>query len=198
MPDEDVSRAVAQKYFSSLSVEFVSVFLRWDRDAVVKEENASLHAHRSSTVSELERVFMERAEEEARKSADWWRQVGAVLVQDKQVIFAARNDHVPSPQAPYAFGDPRSVFKRGVRIECSTAEHAEAALIAEAAKRGVTTQGASLYTTMFPCPQCARLIAHAGIKRCYFANGYAVLDGASVMTEQGVELIFIDNETPRN
>lgn len=198
MPDEDVSRAVAQRYFSSIRVEFVSIFLRWDRDAVIKEESASLKAHRSIHVSELDRLFMNRAQQEAEKSADWWRQVGAVLVKGDTVIFAARNDHTPSPQTPYAFGDPRSIFKRGVRIECSTAEHAEAALIAEAAKRGVSTEGASLYATMFPCPQCARLIAHAGVKRCYFANGYAVLDGARVMTGQGVELIFVDNEAPRN
>jgi tRNA(Arg) A34 adenosine deaminase TadA len=45
---------------------------------------------------------------------------------------------------------------------------------------------------------CARLVAHAGIKRCYFAGGYSVLYGADEMRRQGVELIYVDMKIPSN
>jgi dCMP deaminase len=71
----------------------------------------------------------------------------------------------------------------------STAEHAEARLIAAAAREGVATDGAVMYVTDFPCPPCAKLIAGAGIRRLYFRSGYAVLDGEDVLREASVEVV---------
>lgn len=191
MPDEDVSRYIGETYFKGLHVDYSSVFLRWDRQAVAKQEAASAAAGFAVSSCELDRVFLSQARERAVRSADWWRQVGAVLVKDGKVIYAANNHHTPHPEAINAFGDPRSLFNRGVRMECSTAEHAEATIIAAAAREGMSLKGASLYATDFPCPQCARLIAYAGIKKCYFSGGYAVLDGADEMRRQGVELVYV-------
>jgi dCMP deaminase len=42
-------------------------------------------------------------------------------------------------------------------------EHAERHAIFEAARRGVTTAGAHLTTTFFPCIDCARAIVDAGV-----------------------------------
>ncbi|HUO50027.1 MAG TPA: deaminase [Candidatus Paceibacterota bacterium] len=195
MPEEDVSQHLAQKYFGG-NVRFEKMFLRWDRTAVSAQETIESVTGVPVSLDLLDRVFMEEAEQEAEKSLDWWRQIGAALVKDGKVIFTAHNTHVPHPDAPNVFGDPRSLFKRGIRIECSSAEHAEAHVIAEAAKCGISTRGADLYVTAFPCPQCAILIAHAGISRCFFASGYSVLHGASVMQDEGVELIYVDMKAP--
>jgi dCMP deaminase len=191
MPDEDVSRHIAERHLSGCAVEYAPAFLRWDRQAVAKQEAASAAAGFAVSSRELDRVFLGRARDKARLSADWWRQVGAVLVRDGAVLYAANNRHTPHPEAVNAFGDPRSLFRRGVRMECSTAEHAEASIIAAAAREGVPLKGASLYATDFPCPQCARLIAYAGIRTCYFSGGYAVLDGADEMRRHGVDLVYV-------
>lgn len=191
MPDEDVSRFIAEHYLTGFVVEYIPVFLRWDRTSVAKQETASVAAGFTVSSCELDRLFLSEAKEKASRSMDWWRQVGAVLVKDDTVIYAANNHHTPHPEAINAFGDPRSLFKRGVRMECSTAEHAEAAIIAAAAREGVSLKGASLYATDFPCPQCARLIAYSGIRKCLFSGGYAVLDGADEMRRQGVELVYV-------
>ena len=188
--DEDITRAVAQKYFLNNEVEFRTAFVRWHRDNV--EEKKSVAVHRSVPVSEFDREMTKRAYEEASKSADWWRQVGGVLVQDSAPIIIAHNQHVPDEQMPYVFGDPRSIFKRGVHLELSTAEHAESVLIGEAAALGISTRDAWLYVTTFPCPPCAKLIARAGISRCYFSEGYSVLDGEQVMKSKEMELIFVE------
>jgi dCMP deaminase len=78
-----------------------------------------------------------------------------------------------------------------VRPDLSTAIHAEAAVVASAAAAGIPLAGADLYTTTFPCPACARLIAEAGFARCFFAGGYSVLDGEQVLRAAGVALIRV-------
>src|SRR6185369_15532026 len=112
---------------------------------------------------------------EAQKSSDMWRQVGAAIVKGKKIVLTAYNKHLPSDHTPYTNGDPRNNFHKGDHIEISSAIHAEAGLIAEAAKRGLKLKGLDMYATTFPCPPCAKLIAGSGIKTLYFAEGYAML-----------------------
>lgn len=104
---------------------------------------------------------------------------------------AAHNQGQPNDDSPWMEGDPRNIFNRGVAIEMSVFLHAEAGLIAQAARLGQSLQGSTLYVTTFPCPACAKLIAHSGIKRLYFTSGYAVLDGRRIMEEYGVQLVRI-------
>jgi len=189
MPDEDVSHGLAAKYLSGVSVEFDRVFLRWDRPKSLEEEPVSFD--REISFEGLIGEMMSLAIEQSKKSSDWWRQVGAVIARGGEVILAGYNRHVPSPHTPYVDGDPRTNFSRGVNVELSTAQHAEARLIAEAAKRGIALEGADLYVTTFPCPVCAKQIAYAGIKRLFFLSGYAMLDGERILRSQGVEIIHV-------
>ena len=50
--------------------------------------------------------------------------------------------------------------------------HAEMAGLMEAARRGVAVKGATLYTTTFPCHNCARHIVAAGVKRVVYVEPY--------------------------
>jgi len=70
------------------------------------------------------------------------------------------------------------------------------ALLARAARDGTSLAGADLYTTTFPCPACARLVAEAGFGRCYLAGQYSVLDGEQVLRAAGVRLIWVDPRAP--
>jgi dCMP deaminase len=121
--------------------------------------------------------------------------VGAVIVRDGVVLDIDHNRHVPTDYSPYIDGDPRNEFRRGVRIDLSTASHAEATLIARAARVGVPLEGADLYVSTFPCPQCARLIAEAGFDRCFFAGPYAMLDGDAILRQAGVRLFWVEPRT---
>lgn len=188
MPDEDESHYVAEKYFPSLPVTFDTTFLRWDKSRSLKEVPVVSEV---TTTQELSQMFARQAFDESQKSSDWWRQVGAVIVKDGRIVLSGHNHHMPSPHTPYVFGDPRGLFSKGVRIDLTTAEHAEASVIAEAARRGISLLGTSIYVTTFPCPMCARLIAHAGIAECYFSEGYAVLDGESILTGAGVKIVRV-------
>jgi cytidine deaminase len=58
-------------------------------------------------------------------------------------------------------------------IEFGRAVHAEMDAITGAARRGVPVAGSVLYTTTFPCHNCARHIVAAGIHRVVYIEPYA-------------------------
>ena len=192
LPDVEVMRDIADRYGlgTGRSLVFDRTFLRWDRDWATAKAPVSFDGE--ITAAELPRELLGRAQALAGRSSDWWRQVGAVATRAGQVLGCAWNHHQPTEYAPYLNGDPRDAFERGVRADLSTAIHAEASLIAAAARDGTSLAGADLYTTTFPCPACARLIAEAGFARCFFAGRYSVLDGEQTLRARGISLIWVD------
>jgi dCMP deaminase len=195
LPDEEVMRDIADRYDlgAGRSLVFDRTFLRWDLDWATTKTPVNFDGE--ITAAELPREMLGRAQALAGRSSDWWRQVGAVAARDGQVLGCAWNHHQPTEYAPYLNGDPRDAFERGIRADLSTAIHAEAALIAAAASDGTALAGADLYTTTFPCPACARLIAEAGFARCFFAGQYSVLDGEQTLRARGISLIWVDTRT---
>lgn len=190
MPDEDVNRHFAEAYLSDKKVEFISVFLRWDKQISTKE--FEVLPDRVISQDEADREIMGVAFREAEKSPDWWRQIGAIAVRDGKILLTAFNRPVPSKDYTFGpFGDPRSNFDAGISFELSKTIHAEAGVIAEAARRGISLAGASLYATTFPCPVCAKSIAAAGIKRIYYSKGYSLLDAEDVFKAYGVEIMLV-------
>lgn len=132
-----------------------------------------------------------RAAKIAESSSDWWRQVGALIVKNGKVILESFNKHVPSQDMPYIDGDPRDFIEAGKSTDITTVLHAEQGLVSEAANRGISLKGASLYITTFPCALCAKAIAYAGVKKCYFREGWANLDGERILKLKGVEIIQV-------
>jgi dCMP deaminase len=186
--DDSLLNRFIEAYLPQAHVTRDMAFLRWDEKNVLSHK-APENARVSSNA--LDKEMMELAKKWKEKSPDWWRQVGGVLMKDGKIALAVYNTHVPSEHMPYIDGDPRDSIPAGKLSELSTALHAEAAIIAEAAKRGIALEGASLYTTVFPCPACAKLVAYSGIKKLFFASGHASLDGERVMKVNGVELIWV-------
>ncbi|SEG64424.1 deoxycytidylate deaminase [Bosea lathyri] len=95
------------------------------------------------------------AQHAATKSKDS-TQVGAVLVgPDREVRLTAYN------------GPPKGVKDTPDRLEHPRkylfASHAEANLIAFAAREGIRTKDCVVYVTHFPCAACARTLIQAGV-----------------------------------
>ncbi len=196
LPDEDVTRTLAaeQRLGEGRKLVFDKTFLRWDREW--SQAGHPADSDGTLTAGDLPPALLAQARELAEHSSDWWRQVGAIAWRDERVLGAAWNHHAPTEYAPYTDGDPRDNFSRGVRADISTATHAEASVIARAARDGIALAGADIYVTTFPCPACARLIAEAGFRRCYFTDRYSVLDGDKVLRAAAVELLWVATATP--
>ena len=189
MPDEDVSHELAKQYFADRAV-FESVFLRWDGMRTLRENAAA--PDRTVTSSEFARSMIHLATTEATKSSDWWRQVGTAIVKDGVVIALNHNKHLPTDYHLDVEGDPRTNFDAGVRIDLSTAIHSEALAVAQSAKKGTSLNSAEAFVTTFPCPNCARLLAEAGIKKVYYHKGYSLLDAEEILKAYGIEIILVD------
>ncbi len=195
VPDEQMMREIVRDYEldHDRQVIYERTFLRWDRKWSLEARPVDYDG--AVSVEEFAKVMHELAAREAHRSSDWWRQVGAAASRDGRLISVTHNTHQPTEYAPYVDGDPRNEFRRGIRSDLSTAIHAEALLIAQAAREGEPLAGADIYVTAFPCPSCARLIAQAGFRRCYFRGSYAVLDGAQILEAAGVQTFWIDTGT---
>lgn len=193
MPAEDVSYRIAERFFERCEILYDTAFLRWDRTRTTQmlEPRAPACTPEEAADDPLLAELAAAADEAAGESVDWWRQVGAAMRLSSGETMRADNVHNPRPASAYAAGDPRANLYKGVGLELTTATHAEAALIARAAREGKATAGATMLVTDFPCPPCAKLIAGAGIARLYFRDGYAVLDGEDVLEAAGVEVVRI-------
>lgn len=99
----------------------------------------------------------------AMKSKDPTK-VGAILVgEDKSVRLTAYNGPPRGVEdTPDRFVRPRKYL---------FASHAEANLIAFAARAGIRTEGCTVVVTHAPCAACARTLIQAGIKAVRFGDG---------------------------
>ena len=185
---DEISRNLRDKYLKKEKVEWQSVFLRWDKDKILSEQ-----PFKDIPISEdsFDIEMMKEAYKEGRKSSEWWRRIGAILVRNKKILFRAYNKDLPSDHTPYQVGEVRDFFKPGERQDLASTIHAEQKIIAEGAKKGISLEGASLYTTVFPCPVCAKLIAFAGIKNLYFGEGGSNFDAKKVLESADVKITYI-------
>lgn len=100
---------------------------------------------------------------------------GAIIVKDKRILTTG---YVGAPVGLPHCDDVGHLFRKAVhtdgevRDHCVRTTHAEANAIAQAARFGISIDGATLYCTMFPCLDCAKLVINAGIKKIVCTKDY--------------------------
>ena len=189
VPEDDVTEAFVEEYAQGRAVHRESIFLRWDISSATKE--LPVIADQTVSTEELDIHFMSEANRESAKSADWWRQIGGVLVKDGATLYSGHTRYFPSDQALNIFGTPRSSVDFGERPDLYISMHAEADLIGQAAGAGVSVKGSSVYVSTFPCINCAFLLARAGVAKVFYTEGYSKLDSAGVLRGAGIEIIQV-------
>lgn len=88
--------------------------------------------------------------------------------------------------------DPDLIHTQG-RFSCVRAVHAEINIVTKAAKRGAALDGATVYSTTYPCIHCFRTLISAGVVRMVYDRPYwegGVLDPlvAKLSEQSGVAL----------
>lgn len=66
--------------------------------------------------------------------------------------------------------------------------HAECNAITKLAKSTQSSDGSTLYVTLSPCMECAKLIIQAGIKRVVYAEKYHDDEGLELLRQAGIEI----------
>lgn len=111
--------------------------------------------------------------------------VGCVIVsggdQKNRIVAAGYNGFLP--------GAPHTSRVRDGHEQATV--HAEQNAISDAARRGVSLEGATVYVTHFPCINCAKILAAAGIYCIKYRRDYKndalvseLLGGSGVRLEQ--------------
>jgi len=138
--------------------------------------------------------FMQLAFVVAGRSTCLRRQVGAVMVKDKQILSTGYNGSPSGLLHCDEVGCLRQSLgvPSGERHEICRAVHAEQNALVQAAKHGVAIAGADLYTTLQPCVQCTKMMINAGIRRVVYTHSYPDQLAVDMATEAGLELVQLD------
>ena len=129
-----------------------------------------------------EEYFLGMADLVARRSTCPRRQVGAVLVRDERVIATGYNG---SPRDQPHCSEVGCLMVDG---HCKRTVHAEMNALLQCACHGVASRGATLFTTSFPCLDCAKAIVQAGVEELVFRDAYPDTHSRAVLEAAGIRL----------
>lgn len=110
--------------------------------------------------------------------------VGCVIVsggaQKNRIIAAGYNGFLPGASHTSRLRDGHE----------QATVHAEQNAISDAARRGVSLEGATAYVTHFPCINCAKILAAAGVRLIKYHRDYRNDDLVKdLLGESGIELV---------
>jgi dCMP deaminase len=115
--------------------------------------------------------------------------VGAVIVRDKTILSTGYNGSIRGMPHCTEVGH---MMEEG---HCVATIHAESNAILQAAKNGVSIDGASIYVTASPCWSCFKQVTNAGIRRIIFGEFYRdnrIFDVAKKLNVELHHLPFTD------
>lgn len=76
-----------------------------------------------------------------------------------------------------------------------TVIHSEMNAFGKLLKNGTSSvEGATMYLTMSPCYDCAKLIIQSGISRVIFIEEYRIKDAIDFLVESGISVFRLDDE----
>jgi len=138
--------------------------------------------------------FLELADAASRRATCDRGKSGCVIVRDKQVLATG---YVGSPAGLPHCDDVGHLLKKVIQEDGSITEHclrtvhSEQNAICQAARRGISIEGATIYTRMTPCRTCTMLLINCGIKRVVCERKYQLAEESEqLLTEAGIELAY--------
>ncbi len=126
---------------------------------------------------------------------------GCIIVKDRRILVTG------FVGSPYGFPHCDEVGHQMKRLvhedgriteHCMRTLHAEQNAICQAARLGISLEGATLYTRMTPCRTCAMLIINCAIKSVFCERRYQAADEPEAMLLQaGIPLTYKFDEVQR-
>lgn len=129
------------------------------------------------TQKDWDQFYLKIAQLVAQQSYAKDRKVGAVIVKNDNIISFSYN------------GTPRGWDNETQTDDGQTKSmvlHAEAQAIAKLARSTLSSDGATLYCTLSPCIDCAKLISEVGIKRLIYIDEYKCTQGIDFLIANNV------------
>lgn len=165
-------------------------------------ENATLFRERASSMAKLAEKFGEKYAKSVAATVDKkevYRAAFQQLLHSKKVSKAKKTakvgasiiagDTIISMPNANLVGGPMEQETDGVWVSPPTVSHAEERCIAQAAKDGVSLDGATMIVSLSPCMMCSRLIANSGIKELHYIDDWWDQNALSFLKENGVKVV---------
>ena len=127
---------------------------------------------------QLIEAYMDIAERFAQVSECQRLKVGAIIVKNGSILAHGWN------------GTPSGFRTNFCELEDGTTSpfvlHAEQNVLVKMAKSTESIEGAELFCTHSPCPECSKLLAQSGVKKVYYKYAYRITEGLDVLDQLGV------------
>ena len=127
----------------------------------------------------LLKAYMDIAERFAQVSECNRLKVGAIVVKNGSILAHGWN------------GTPSGFRTNVCELEDGTTSpfvlHAEQNVLVKMAKSTESIEGAEIFCTHSPCPECSKLLAQSGIKKVFYKHKYRITEGLDVLSQLGVE-----------
>ncbi|MEJ2197907.1 MAG: cytidine/deoxycytidylate deaminase family protein [Desulfuromonadales bacterium] len=135
--------------------------------------------------------FMDITSLVARRSTCMRRQVGAVMVKEKNILATGYNGTPSGITHCDVTGCLREQLNvpSGERHELCRGLHAEQNAIIQAARHGVNISDSVLYCTNSPCIICTKMLINAGIRKVVYLQGYSDSLSLEMLDEAGIEAL---------
>ena len=111
------------------------------------------------------------------------KKVGALIVKDNRIISDGYNG------TPHGFDNECEYESRGIKRTKQQVLHAESNAITKIAKSTLSCEGSTLYVTMQPCFDCAKLIIQSGIEKVIYDEVYRDTLGVILLQQANIEII---------
>lgn len=155
-------------------------------------------------------MFSQIVQVVAQRSTCLRYQVGALIVRDGRIVsmgyngpVSGRPECIKLPTFEELISSPEYAGRPAFQVinelnndprlcegpGCTRSLHAETNAIAFAAKAGVSVDGCTLYCSLSPCINCAKVIVNSGIKEVKFLEKYRNEDGIRFLQKSGITVV---------
>ena len=138
--------------------------------------------------------FLELADAASSRATCDRGKSGCVIVRDRQVLSTG---YIGAPAGLPHCDDVGHLMKKVIQENgeitehCLRTVHAEQNAICQAAKRGISIEGATVYARMTPCRTCTMLLINCGIKKVVCERKYQLFEESEqLFAEAGIELVY--------
>ena len=140
--------------------------------------------------NKLDQYYMSLALRVAELSHGVRAKVGSCLVTENDLTVLGTNG------LPKQLGNELEFIEFGCGSLTSKKEviHAELNTILKCAKEGVSVKGATIYTTLSCCAQCASMLASCGVKRVVYLEEYRDTSGIDILRQCDIVVDKLDSE----
>ncbi len=130
----------------------------------------------------LDDKYLKMAEVWGSLSTAKRKQVGCLVVKDGRVISDGYNG------TPHGFDNDCEFETRFGYETKPEVLHAESNALTKLAKSTQSSEGATVYVTLSPCFDCAKLMIQSGIERVVYSEKYRYTDGIELLEKAGISI----------